>query len=112
MDTIDEQVLSLGAAAEALGVSKATVRSAIVQGKLKGTKHLEGHYSIEHAELIQYQQNRDADKAKVRTAGTAPVNTGEAAMNLLGVASRMLHSSFPRSYLTKLLLVLKSVLAN
>ena len=69
MATIAERDFTLGGAAELLGLSKATIRSAIVRGALEGTKLPDGSYKIHGAELEQYRQNRSANDSKMVSAG-------------------------------------------
>jgi hypothetical protein len=70
---------TLGTAAKAAGISKATVHRAIKSGRISATRHDDGSYTIQPAELHRVfppvSRNSD-DNGDVRRSGT-PIETAE-----------------------------------
>jgi len=71
---------SLSSGARFLKIGKGTLRSAIERGEVKATKNAAGHYTIEGAQIFQYERNLEVDQikevpARASTGGDARADT-------------------------------------
>ena len=62
---------TLGTAAHAAGVSKSTLRRAIEKGRLSATRHEDGSYEIDPAELARVFPRHSADTTEMARYNTA-----------------------------------------
>jgi len=70
-------MISLGAAARQLGVSKGTISKAIASGKLSATRREDNSWAIENAELARYVEAHGHRFRPATAAGDPPGTVAE-----------------------------------